>query len=153
MVHKNNILSYIMLWFSLHSLFKYDVSEGGEGGFLKYWFLLTGGGVQKGPKYTDVILEQPLRCFLFSFSCFKTFFFYRFCWNVHLQYQQKIKTETTKINHKHTKPRKITKIKTQKNLSKETRTHKKKWNYKIMKSDQSNNNFGIWEHLYWSLRH
>ena len=37
-------------------------AKGGGGGFLKYWFLLTGGrvGVQKVPKYTDVILEQPL---------------------------------------------------------------------------------------------
>ena len=39
-------------------------AKGGEGGVPKILiFAERGGGVQKGPKYTDVILEQPLRQF------------------------------------------------------------------------------------------
>ena len=54
-------LSYVMIFIA----FLVQVcrqQRGGRGGFLKYWFLLTWGGVgvQKGQKYTDVILEQPL---------------------------------------------------------------------------------------------
>ena len=37
-------------------------SGGGRWGFIKMWFLVTGRevGVQKGPKWGDVISEQPL---------------------------------------------------------------------------------------------
>ena len=49
-----------MLYFPLLSLFKYDVSEGGVPKILIFADRGGGGGVQKGPKYADVILEPPL---------------------------------------------------------------------------------------------
>ena len=61
MVCKNHIffLSYVMIFIAF-LVQVWRQRRRGRGGFLKYWFLLTGGGVQKGSKYTDVILEQPL---------------------------------------------------------------------------------------------
>ena len=44
-------------------MFKYDVSEGGGGGGGPKILTFADRGeleVQKGPKYTDVILERPL---------------------------------------------------------------------------------------------
>ena len=56
MLSQNNLLfSNIMLYVPSLSLFKFDVRKGEGGG----GSLIT-DGVQKGPKYADVMLEQPL---------------------------------------------------------------------------------------------
>ena len=62
---KSYIFSHITLYVPSLSLFKYDVSKWGRGKWvlLREKKLLTGRGglgVQKGPKYTNAILECSL---------------------------------------------------------------------------------------------
>ena len=43
-------------------------AQGGEGGVPEILIFADRVGVQKGPKYTDVILEQPLRVITVNLS-------------------------------------------------------------------------------------
>ena len=55
-----------MLYIPSLSFFKYDASKGGVLQLLV--FACRGGGVKKGTKYADVILDKPLKTKLHNFS-------------------------------------------------------------------------------------